>query len=121
MATSFVNLLRLSLLGIIATYVEGQDINPVGTTLDPDVAAKVANSIPSLNNLYVALIATGSFLVLAVTIMIINHFRFENRLARKARAGGKIQDDAPTANEEPRHVYDNVGIVSETPVEVTQL
>eukprot|EP00058_Branchiostoma_floridae_P006277 XP_002591765.1 hypothetical protein BRAFLDRAFT_83539 [Branchiostoma floridae] len=74
---SLAKLLCFTLLGAIATYVEGQDISPVGTTLDPEVAAKIANSLPSMNNLYVALIATGSFLVLAVTVILINHFRFE--------------------------------------------
>ncbi|XP_078595473.1 uncharacterized protein LOC144872794 [Branchiostoma floridae x Branchiostoma japonicum] len=121
---SLAKLLCFTLLGAIATYVEGQDISPVGTTLDPEVAANIANSLPSMNNLYVALIATGSFLVLAVTVILINHFRFESRQARKARAGGTIQDDVPTtATEEPQHVYDNVGMVNEryTPVEVTQL
>eukprot|EP00058_Branchiostoma_floridae_P006276 XP_002591764.1 hypothetical protein BRAFLDRAFT_83538 [Branchiostoma floridae] len=75
---SLARLLCFTLLSAIATYVEGQDISPVGTTLDPEVAAKIANSLPSMNNLYVALIATGSFLVLAVTVILINHFRFES-------------------------------------------
>ncbi|XP_078679985.1 uncharacterized protein LOC144915464 [Branchiostoma floridae x Branchiostoma belcheri] len=122
MTTSLAKLLCFSVLGAITTYVEGQDVGPVGTTLDPDVAAKIANSLPTLYNLYVALIATGAFLVLAVTVMAINHFRYENRQARKARAGGTMQDDVPpTTNDEPVHVYDNIGMVNERPVEVTQL